>query len=83
VRRFASILSALYRGEQQIDFPRLWRYALAGSLIVVLISFGSFVFRGADLGIEFEGGTSWEVPAPRISVAETRDASRDTGASYA
>jgi len=83
VRRFTSILSALYRGEQQIDFPRLWRYALVGSLIVVLISFGSFVFRGVDLGIEFEGGTSWEVPAPRISVAETRDALRDTGAADA
>ena len=74
---------AAYRGEQQIDFPRLWRRALIGSLAAVLISVASFGLRGVDLGIEFEGGTSWEVPAPGVSVAEARDALRGTGAADA
>ena len=78
-----SWLATAYRGEQQIDFPQLWRRALIGSLAAVVISVASFGLRGVDLGIEFEGGTSWEVPAPGVSVAEARDALRGTGAADA
>ena len=81
--RSLGVLGSLYRGEQQIDFPRLWRRALLGSLVVVVVSVASFGIRGVDLGIEFEGGTAWEVPAPGVSVAETRDALRATGAADA
>jgi len=77
------VLASVYRGEQQIDFPRLWRRALIGSLVAVVASVASFGLRGVDLGIEFEGGTSWEVPAPGVSVAEARDALRATGAADA
>ena len=77
------VVGSLYRGEQQIDFPRLWRRALIGSLVAVVVSVASFGIRGIDLGIEFEGGTSWEVPAPQVSVAEVRDALRGTGAADA
>ncbi len=81
--RWLGGLGSLYRGEQQIDFPRLWRRALIGSLVAVVVSVASFGIRGVDLGIEFEGGTSWEVPAPGVSVAEARDALGGTGASDA
>ena len=81
--RFLGVLGSLYRGEQQIDFPRLWRRALIGSLAVVVVSVASFGIRGVDLGIEFEGGTAWEVPAPGVSVGEARDALRATGAADA
>ena len=81
--RTLGVLGSLYRGEQQIDFPRLWRRALIGSLTVVVVSVASFGIRGVDLGIEFEGGTAWEVPAPGVSVAEARDALRATGAADA
>ena len=76
-------LGTLYRGEQQIDFPRLWRRGLMASLAAVVLSVASFGLRGVDLGIDFEGGTSWEVPAPGVSVAEARDALRGTGAADA
>ena len=76
-------LGTLYRGEQQIDFPRLWRRGLAASLAAVVVSVGSFGLRGVDLGIEFDGGTAWEVSAPGVSVAEARDALRGTGAADA
>ena len=81
--RSLGVLGSLYRGEQQIDFPRLWRLALIGSLVVVVVSVAGFGIRGIDLGIEFEGGTAWEVPAPQVSVAEARDALRATGAADA
>ena len=81
--RWLRWLVAAYRGEHQIDFPGLWRRALIGSLAAVVLSLGSFAVRGVDLGIEFEGGTSWEVPAPGLSVGEVRDALRGTGAADA
>ena len=75
-----SILGQLYRGEQQFDFPALWKKALIGSTVLVLISLGSLALRGLNLGIEFEGGTSWEVLAPDATVADARDALAGTGA---
>ena len=53
---------------------------LVGSAVLVLVSVGALVFRGLNLGIEFEGGTAWEVTAPGVSVADTRDALGGTGA---
>lgn len=65
--------------DNDIDFPRLWRIGIAISIIAVLISTGAFVVRGLSLGIDFEGGTSWEVLAPDATVTNTRDALRGIG----
>ena len=81
--RFFAGLGRLFRGEQEIDFPKLWKPALIGSLTALLVSIASFGLRGLDFGIEFAGGTAWEVPAPGVSVAEARDGLRDTGAAGA
>ncbi len=83
VARLRGLARSLYRGEQQFDFPRLWRRSLVLSLAAVVLSVASFAVRGLDLGIEFKGGTAWEVSAPGVSVAETRDALRGTGAADA
>jgi len=74
------MLRMLYRGEHHFDFPLMWRKALLGSGALVLLSVGALLFAGLNLGIEFEGGTSWEVNAPGQSVAEARDALSGTGA---
>ncbi|MDW3218859.1 MAG: protein translocase subunit SecF [Acidimicrobiales bacterium] len=73
-------LRLMYRGEQHFDFPKLWRPALIGSLLLVLLSIGSLATRGLNLGIEFEGGTSWEVEAPGTSVGDAREALSGTDA---
>ena len=73
-------LRMLFRNEHHFDFPAMWRKALVGSAVLVLVSVGALVFRGLNLGIEFEGGTAWEVTAPGVSVADTRDALGGTGA---
>ena len=73
-------LRMIFRNEHHFDFPALWRKALVGSAVLVLVSVGALVFRGLNLGIEFEGGTAWEVTAPGVSVADTRDALGGTGA---
>jgi preprotein translocase subunit SecF len=60
----------LYRGETSFDFVgrRRWWYALSGTIIAIgLISLG---VKGLNLGIEFQGGTSWTVTATGLTVPE-------------
>ncbi len=64
---------SLLRGENNFDFPKIWRKALMLSAALVLISILAFFIRGFNLGIDFEGGTAFEVLAPDTSVAEARD----------
>lgn len=68
-----STITDIYRGQNNIDFPKLWRKAMVLSAALVLISLLAFVVRGLSLGIDFEGGTSFEVQAPGVSVSEARD----------
>ena len=53
------ILRLLYLGEAPVDFPRLWRRALAVSATLLVIGIGSFALQGLNLGLDFEGGTSY------------------------
>ena len=58
-----SVWGRLYRGETTINFVgrRNWGFGL--SALLVLVSFASLGFRGLNLGIDFEGGVAWQVPA--------------------
>lgn len=62
----------VWRGENAIDFVPWWRRVLVVSALLVLVSVGSLFTRGLNLGIDFEGGTSWEVPSDGVSVADAR-----------
>ena len=73
-------LAALYRGESPVDFPSLWRPAATASLVAVLLGLLSFTVLGLNLGLDFEGGTSYEVRAPYASVADVRELMADLGA---
>jgi len=78
-----SSLRLLYRGEAPVDFPRLWRRALVASATLLVIGIGSFALRGLNLGLDFEGGTSYEVRSPGTSVADARKVMADLGAADA
>ena len=67
-----SAFRRLYNGETTLDYPRWWRRAVTISLVAMLVSVASFGVRGLNLGIDFEGGTSYEVRAPGASVADAR-----------
>jgi preprotein translocase subunit SecF len=73
----------IVRGENAIDFQKWWKRGLVLSLVLVAISVGSLFGRGLNLGIDFEGGTSWEVPASGVSVSEAREALGDVGQAQA
>ena len=66
--------SALYRGETSFDFVgrRRWWYALSGLVIVAgLVSLG---ISGFNCGIDFKGGTSWEIPAHGVTFSQVTKA---------
>lgn len=76
--RSTGIFGRLYRGETTFDFvgrTRSW-FLLSG--IVILAGLISLGWRGLNLGIEFEGGSSWEVPA-EVSVTKAREALAEAG----
>ncbi|HUQ39878.1 MAG TPA: protein translocase subunit SecF [Acidimicrobiales bacterium] len=74
-----SLRHRLYQGETNFRFISLWRRWFLISGVVILIGILSLVFQGLNFGIDFEGGTSWEVTAPGVSVEATRDALGPTG----
>ena len=74
-----SVWSRLYHGETSVDFVGRRRIWFGVSLALVAISLVSFVTRGLNLGIDFEGGVVWEVPAGDASVADARDAVDEFG----
>jgi preprotein translocase subunit SecF len=74
-----SIWSRLYNGETTIRFVSRRRLWFLLSLGVIAIGMVSLFTRGLNFGIDFEGGTSWEVRAPGTSVSEARDALRPLG----
>jgi preprotein translocase subunit SecF len=75
----ASLRHRLYHGETAFDFVgRKWWW-FAFSALVILLGVVSLLTQGLNYGIDFKGGTSWEVKAPRVSVAKARDALRPLG----
>ena len=74
-----SWLGKLDRGEADIDFQKWWKRGLIFSGVLILVSVLSLSTRGLNLGIDFEGGTSWESPAPGVGVAEAREALSGVG----
>jgi preprotein translocase subunit SecF len=69
-----SIWSRLYHGETNFDIVGRRRLWFTISLVAVVVSLVSLGVRGLNLGIDFEGGVVWEVPAGDTTVAEARSA---------
>jgi preprotein translocase subunit SecF len=62
----------LYHGETAFDFIGRRRRWFALSATVIVIGFLALGVRGLNFGIDFRGGTSWELPANGVSVAAAR-----------
>ena len=57
--------------KRTFDFPALWQKALIVSGVIVVASIIALIIGGLNLGIDFEGGTSFEVET-EVSVDEVR-----------
>jgi preprotein translocase subunit SecF len=69
-----SLWSRLYHGETRFNIVSRRRTWFVVSSVVLLVGLASLFTRGLNLGIDFEGGVVWEVPAGDASVADAREA---------
>jgi preprotein translocase subunit SecF len=63
-----SIVRSLYRGETRIQFIKTRRRWYLASGILILICVVSFIFRGFNYGIEFAGGSQFQLEAAKTSL---------------
>jgi preprotein translocase subunit SecF len=59
----SSIWHRLYHGETTYDFVGRRRIGFIISGVLILLSILSLSTRGLNLGLDFEGGVAWELPA--------------------
>jgi preprotein translocase subunit SecF len=72
----------LFRGQTAIDFYGKRRYGLIVAVTVLVITFGSLVTQGLNLGLAFEGGVAWDIPASEtFGVDEAADVLTENGVS--
>ncbi|HEV7192883.1 MAG TPA: protein translocase subunit SecF [Jatrophihabitantaceae bacterium] len=77
-----SVIRRLYRGETRINFignRERWYFA---SLVLILICIGSISLRGFNYGIDFAGGTQFQIPVTNthITTADANTAFANAGA---
>ena len=68
------VLKRLYHGETRADLVGRWKTWFALSGVVILIGVVALLTRGLNLGIDFTGGTVWELRAGDAEVAEVTEA---------
>lgn len=73
------VLKRLYHGETNADIVGRWKlwFAISGTLL--LIGIGTLAVQGLNLGIDFTGGTVWQVEAGKAEVADVQQAMADLG----
>jgi preprotein translocase subunit SecF len=68
-----SLWYRLYNGETNIEFVRRWKRWAMISGAFIIVGLLTLILGGLKLGIDFKGGTSWELPRNGMSVARARD----------
>ena len=76
----ASGFGRAVNGQTAIDFIGHRRYGLGLSLLLIVIAAISLSLQGLNLGIDFTGGVSWDVPATNgFTVDDAEDILADNG----
>jgi preprotein translocase subunit SecF len=77
-------LGRLYRGQTAVDFYGHRRVGLIAAIVIVVVTVGSLLFQGLNLGLAFEGGQAWDVPAGEtFDVDDAEQVLRDNDVSVA
>ena len=70
----------LYRGQTAVDFYGRRKIGLVVAIIVVVVTVTSLFVQGLNLGLDFEGGMAWDVPASEtFGVDDASDVLTDNG----
>ena len=69
-----SLRTRLYSGQTNFEFVRRWKRWAVISLTVIGVGLIALIpgVRGLKLGIDFKGGTAWELPAMNLTEAKAR-----------
>ena len=81
VARAPGRLARIYRGLTTFDFVGRRKIWFSASAIIIVLGVGSLSIRGFNLGIDFKGGSSWEVLAPHTSISAVTSAVERAGLS--
>jgi preprotein translocase subunit SecF len=81
--RLGALGNKLYSGDVAYDFVGRSKRWYVVSALILLVCVGSLIFRGLNFGVEFTGGTVFQVEAPAGSVDEARTAVEDAGVAEA
>jgi preprotein translocase subunit SecF len=80
----SSGVGRLFRGQTAIDFHGKRRVGLYFSVVAVVVAFLSLFAQGLNLGLDFEGGDAWEIPASEaFGVDEAAEVLEDNDVSTA
>ena len=71
----------LYRGLTTVDFVGRRKTWFTISILLIVVGLGSLGIRGFNLGIDFKGGSSWEVLAPHTTISAVTHAVENAGLS--
>ncbi len=72
----------LVKGQTAIDFYGHRRIGLYSALIILVVTVVSLFTQGLNLGLDFEGGNAWDIPAGEtFGVAEAEQVLSDNGIS--
>ncbi len=72
-------LIRLYRGETSFDFVGRRKVWYLISAVIIVAGLVSLTTRGFNLGIDFKGGTEWQVPAHGLSISTVTKAVQAAG----
>lgn len=75
--------NALYEGETTIGFLRRRKIFYSISIAIILLGAFSMGMRGLNFGIDFKGGTSWQVPSSTLSVTKAQSVLKADGVTQA
>ena len=65
-----SMIARMKSFDDDLDFRKAFRVGLICSAVLLVLSLGSLGLRGLNLGIDFTGGSVWELSAPNLGSDE-------------
>ncbi|MEO6652160.1 MAG: protein translocase subunit SecF [Ilumatobacteraceae bacterium] len=76
-----SAVRRLFRSQTAIDFVGRRKFGAGVSIVLLVATVISLFAQGLNLGIDFEGGVSWDVPAAQFTVGDAEQVLSDAGIS--
>ncbi len=77
----SSAIGRLFEGQTAIDFVGRRKVGVAISGVLLVATVISLFAQGLNLGIDFEGGVSWDVPAAEFTVDDAEEVLAEAGLS--